>query len=234
MNQDSGFPNRGVGMPPDLSQPHLIINARQPSSNSVLLSGAVEGHVLVKNTNNSLPLKKPQLLSLFGYDGQDQPVWNFGYNEYSFDGPSSGPLDTTVRFIRNSTLWVGGGSGANSPPYVSSPFDALQQRAIEDGTSLYWDFSNSGDTAPVAAASDACLVFINAWAEEGLDRPGLNDTWSDDLVNSVAGELCLLFVGSHGTPRGLANANQHHVQTLSSSFTTQASDWSKHLQTIPT
>jgi beta-glucosidase len=187
MNQDSGFPARGIGMPEDLAQQHSIINAKQPSSNSVLLSGAIR-HVLVKNTNNSLPLKQPQLLSLFGYDGQDQPVPNYGPNEYSFDGSSSGPFDTTVRSIRNSTLWVGGGSGANIPPYVISPFDALKQRAVEDGTSLYWDFVNSGNAGQVATASDACLVFINAWATEGLDRPGLHDAWSDDLVNSVACE----------------------------------------------
>lgn len=205
MNQDSGFPARGVGMPEDLSQQHPIINAKQASSNSVLLNGAIEGHVLVKNINNSLPLQHPQLLSLFGYDGQDQPTLD-GIYSYSFDGSTSEDLDSYMRPIRNQTVFVGGGSGANSPSYVISPFDALKQRAVEDGTSLYWDFLNSGDTGVVNAVSDACLVFINAWATEGSDRPGLNDTWSDDLVNNVAATCSNTIVVIHNAGVRLVDA----------------------------
>lgn len=55
-------------MPIDYTAPHTPIYARDPSSKPILLDGAMEGHVLVKNVNNALPLKSPKLLSIFGYD----------------------------------------------------------------------------------------------------------------------------------------------------------------------
>jgi beta-glucosidase len=53
----------------DVTQPHSIVDARDPASISTLFDGAVEGHVLVKNINNFLPLKSNlSLISVFGYD----------------------------------------------------------------------------------------------------------------------------------------------------------------------
>jgi beta-glucosidase len=72
-------------MPLDYTEPHTPVYARDPASKSVLLQGAIEGHVLVKNVNNALPLKKPKLLSVFGYDAAAPPAmdvngfpWIFG------------------------------------------------------------------------------------------------------------------------------------------------------------
>ena len=64
-----------------------------------------------------------------------------------------------------------GGSGANAPAYVSAPFDALQEQAYQDGTSLFWDFTSFSPI--VDSTTDACIVFINAFATEGDDRPSL-------------------------------------------------------------
>lgn len=129
------------------------------------------------------------MLSLFGYDGPSQTISN--NITFSFSA-SSGDLQT-----RNGTLIVGGGSGANSPAYVISPFEALKYRAVEDGTSLYWDPLNTAQAAFVNAASDACLVFINAYATEGSDRPGLHDNASDNLVNGVAARCSNTIVVIH-------------------------------------
>lgn len=41
-------------------------------------------------------------------------------------------------------------------------------------------------TLGVAADSDVCIVFINAWAGEGGDRSELRDTDQDTMVNAVA------------------------------------------------
>lgn len=60
------YPAKGVGMPQDLNAPHKLVNAIDPASKRTLLQSAIEGHVLVKNINGALPLKKPLLLSLFG------------------------------------------------------------------------------------------------------------------------------------------------------------------------
>lgn len=82
------FKNPGFGMPINFTNPHEFVNARDPASRSTIFQGAVEGHVLVKNVNNALPLKKPRFISLFGYDAYSPLVntaqffypskWNFG------------------------------------------------------------------------------------------------------------------------------------------------------------
>jgi beta-glucosidase len=84
----------------------------------------------------------------------------------------------------------GGGSGSSSPPYISSPFEALSQRAYDDSTSLYWDFTSP--TPQVDPTSSACLVFINAFATESLDRSGTRDTYSDNLILSGANTIVIL------------------------------------------
>jgi beta-glucosidase len=206
MGQDaSDYPARGVGMPANILAPHTAVNARDPASKSVLLDGAIEGHVLVKNVNNALPLKSPQLLSLFGYDGKapdknypgtEVPFspWVLGYDSANilevlagFGLPTSSyPIS---QIAANGTIISGGGSGANTPAYINSPFDALQEQAYEDGTTILWDFVNQNGNASVDGASDACLVFINAFASEGIDRVGVHDDYSDALVNNIA-DIC--------------------------------------------
>ncbi|TGO87046.1 hypothetical protein BPOR_0255g00110 [Botrytis porri] len=96
------------------------------------------------------------------------------------------PIDTSLQIASNGTLIAGGGSGSNAPPHISAPFDALQEQAYNDDTSLFWDFVSVDPD--VNAGSDACLVFLNAYSIENSDRPGLYgvDGFSDTLVNNVA------------------------------------------------
>ncbi|KAM0537281.1 hypothetical protein ACHAO7_012284, partial [Fusarium culmorum] len=65
----------GTGIPVDVSKPHKVVSSISPESRKTIFQGAVEGIVLVKNYNNTLPLKKPKVLSLFGYDA-DVPRTN--------------------------------------------------------------------------------------------------------------------------------------------------------------
>ncbi|KAJ5606519.1 hypothetical protein N7510_009300 [Penicillium lagena] len=200
---DSSYPEPGIGMPYNISEPHKIVNALDRDAKPTLYDGAVEGHVLVKNTKNALPLQSPKLISVFGYDAKapDQYMpdgqslignpWELGYEPavFQFGGAFSSniinePYDFQVAF--NGTLSVGGGSGANTGPYLSAPLDALQQRAYEDNTVVMWDTANTPGMMGLMEASDACLVFINAFATEGLDRAGTYDDYSDALVNEVA------------------------------------------------
>ena len=199
MGQDNNYPTLGIGMPYDILASHTAVNARKPSSKQVILRGAIEGHVLVKNVNNALPLKSPSLLSLFGYDAkapdQNDPApgfssWVLGFESANVNEALSGfygtPQEVPISQIAiNGTIISGGGSGANSPAYINAPFDALQERAYENDTTILWDFINVNATANVDGASDACLVFINAFASEGIDRVGLHDDFSDALVNNV-------------------------------------------------
>ncbi|KAI1501946.1 glycoside hydrolase family 3 protein [Biscogniauxia marginata] len=200
MKQDEDFPEPGVGIAPDLTKQHRIVDARNVSSQKVLLDGAIEGHVLLKNINNALPLNKPKMLSVFGYSVRSPDQWNYksngGIAAWTFGGESSYlGRDTDAGFAGeispdfsqiapNGTLFSGGGSGAVTPAFVSSPYDALTQRAYDDGTAMMWDFFSP--EPDVVGVSEACLVIVNAFASEGFDRPGIRDDFTDGLIRHVA------------------------------------------------
>ncbi|GKZ24126.1 hypothetical protein AbraIFM66951_008939 [Aspergillus brasiliensis] len=173
LNQDTDFPTPGVGMPASAQSEHQVVVGTSPDEKSTLLESAIEGHVLVKNRNNALPLQTPQLVSVFGYDAKITDSFNL-VSTFS----SISPL------FQNYSLWVGGGSGANSPAYVIAPLNAIQQQAYEDGTSVLWDVSSQDPK--VDPTSEACLVFVNSYATEGSDRSALTDDYSDTLITNVA------------------------------------------------
>ena len=224
MDQDNNYPALGVGLPPIGSLvPYSTVNARNPASKSILLSSAIEGHVLV---SNALPLKPPAALSIFGYDAKGTDLYDPGFNLVWFLGLSSinasemgermnaslgitAPSVRSPAIARAGTLYTGGGSGSNTPAYISSLFEVLSQQAYADNTMLYWDFVDDpfdsaalgqqalstliGEEIPftgpnVYQDSDACLVFINAFATESLDRPGFRDDYSDGLVINIASQ----------------------------------------------
>lgn len=216
MKQDTNHPEPGVGMPKDLSLPHKIVDARNASAKSTLFEGAVEGHVLVKNTDNALPLdgSKMKMISLFGYSakapdtnnyakpapGAIFAAWNMGASSgnlvelnIGFMGNLSyGPYSSTSR---NGTIISGGGSGATAQNLISAPYDALVAQAHEDGTALFWDFESGAPL--VNPMSDACLVIGNAWATEGYDRPELHDDFTDGLIQNVADQCANTIVVLH-------------------------------------
>lgn len=149
------------------------------------------------------------MLSVFGYSAA-QPgqynveppggsVWTFGSEpadpfavEEGFAGNLTYPYP---QIAPNGTLFSGGGSGAPSAALSSSPMDALRQQAFNDDTALLWDFWSA--TPHVDGASDACLVFGNAWANEGADRPGLYDLYTDGLIKYVASSCSNTIVVLH-------------------------------------
>jgi beta-glucosidase len=213
---DTLFPSTGVGMAKDLLAPHTFVDARDPASKPSLLDQAIQGHVLVKNVNNSLPLKSPKVLSVFGYDAVAQTSFDpgegtfaqnweaVGLQQQQFqDLASNSPVSSAPsRFM--GTLIVGGGSGSNTPSYISTPFEALQQRAYQDDTVLFHDFTSTDPG--VVATSDACLVFINEYASEAWDRPGLADQESDQLVKNVAAHCRNTIVVIHNAGTRLVDA----------------------------
>jgi len=190
MNQDRpGFPAPGAGLPRDLTRPHAWVvspaNATR-SNRDILFNGAVEGHVLLKNEHNALPLKSPRLISLFGYSAKAPDHYTPGSGGWNSGANSLAPSDRPIisQIAANGTLYTGGGSGANQPSYVSSPFEALSIRARNNGTKLWWDFHSFSPS--VDPTSDACIVVGNAFASEGWDRPGLHDDFTDGLILNVA------------------------------------------------
>jgi beta-glucosidase len=200
LGQDEDFPEPGVGMPSDIVAPHEIIDARTPEALPVLFQGAVEGMVLVKNVKNALPLKKPRLLSIFGYSAKStdvqQPNGAGFYDPWMFGAQPIDVGEIVAAFITNDedykystvafngTIISGGGSGATAANNAVSPLEALKVRAYKDGTAVYWDTKNA--EPGVHPASDVCLVIVNAWASEGYDRPSIRDDYTDGLIISVA------------------------------------------------
>lgn len=200
----------GYGIPANLSQPHEFVDARSPDSKPIILQSAKEGHVLVKNVNNALPLKKPKFISIFGYDAAGQlmntaevagfNLWKTGmrntlqfvngttFTAAALDllfGSSLEQTTTGPEIALNGTLFTGGGSGAVVGA-IDAPLDAFKRQAYEDDTYLAWDIQTPNPV--VNSASEACLVFINALGSESWDRRNLSDAYSDGIVTSVAAQ----------------------------------------------
>ncbi|EFX00050.1 beta-glucosidase [Grosmannia clavigera kw1407] len=170
------------------------------------------GTVLVKNVNHTLPLGRPRFLCVYGYDAvvkagpwDDPARFGGGYNV-------NGGWNTL-----NGTLITGGGSGGSTPPYVVSPFQALQERVVAEGGVLRWDFH--AEAPPVIYANaDACLVFINAYASEIFDRPSLTDQFSDQLVLNVASSCANTIVVVHSAGIRVVDAWIDHVNVTAVLF----------------
>ncbi|EGO60556.1 hypothetical protein NEUTE1DRAFT_119714 [Neurospora tetrasperma FGSC 2508] len=186
MGQDTDFSTPGIGMVSDITKPHMIVDAKNSTFRSTLFDGAVEGHVLVKNTRSALPLSSPVLLSVFGYSAKNpdhngptigSSAWVFGAESFNYDEFTSGFFgsaavgNTPIAF--NGTPYSDGGSGATS-------------QSLATDTALFWDFHN-GNPA-VNPTSDACLVIGNTYAAEGADRPGARNDYTDGLIKHVANQ----------------------------------------------
>lgn len=176
LGQDEDFPAPGAY---PATTRHEVIDVQDGHSKLIRDIGAA-GTVLVKNVNNALPFKDPRYLAVYGYDATvdavpwDTPSRFGGGYEVNFNW-------TTI----NGTLISGGGSGGSTPPYLVSPFQALQNRIVEAKGTIRWDFWS--EDPPVAYVNaDAAIVFINAYASEAFDRWSLKDNFSDNLVNNVA------------------------------------------------
>jgi beta-glucosidase len=74
VGQDEGYPEIAVA---PYNQEHPIVDVRGDNAKLIREIGAA-GSVLVKNVNNTLPLKDPRYLSVYGYDARvpDSPWGN--------------------------------------------------------------------------------------------------------------------------------------------------------------
>ncbi|KAI6895243.1 putative beta-glucosidase, partial [Hortaea werneckii] len=195
---------------PGLNQ-HEGTNAQAEDVKSTLLQGAIEGHVLVKNTEGALPLDpaNTDTLNLFGYDaigGLNTSAEGFGLYDIGLantqkykDGriftfidyylqagdilpdPHAGP-----QIALDGTILSGGGSGAVKVAWSISAHDTLASRARTWNQTLHTQFV--GQKPTVKAPDAPCIVMINAQSSEGWDRSGIRDEYSDTLVQNVASQ----------------------------------------------
>ncbi|KAF2231365.1 glycoside hydrolase family 3 protein [Viridothelium virens] len=120
---------------------------------------AAKGTVLLKNTNNALPLTgKEKLTAVFGDDAGDNPY---------------GPNGCSDRGCDNGTLGMAWGSGTANFPYLITPLTAIQNEvfsnmgAIEDVTDNYAYDQISALARRADQVGGVSLVFVNADSGEG-------------------------------------------------------------------
>ncbi|KAM5344285.1 hypothetical protein ACJ41O_012822 [Fusarium nematophilum] len=108
--------------------------------------------VLLKN-EGSLPLQRPKFVAVFGEDAGGNP-----------NGPNSCP----DRACADGVYAAGWGSGSANYPYLITPDQALQQRAIKDGSRYESILSNyAEETTALASTEDVTsIVFVHAGAGE--------------------------------------------------------------------
>ncbi|KAJ4289861.1 hypothetical protein N0V90_011194 [Kalmusia sp. IMI 367209] len=176
LGQDQKYPTVGVYSNTVKHQPIEVQNDHP----ALIREIGSAGTVLVKNTNNTLPLVNPKFLSIYGYDATVKLT--------PWQNPSRFGGGYEVNFgwnTLNGTMIAGGGSGSSTPSYVISPFHAISDRIAKNRGTLRWDFESENPYPPYVN-SEACLVFINAYASESFDRTTLTDGFSDNLIQNVA------------------------------------------------
>ncbi|KXT02631.1 hypothetical protein AC578_1161 [Pseudocercospora eumusae] len=159
------------------------------------------GTVLLKNTNNALPLKSPKNIGVFGNDAGDLTDGLYFANLISEDGFEYGVLP------------VAGGSGTGRLTYVVSPLEAIKAKAGPDAlvqyvlnnTQLAQDngfiFADDGPSSVILPSPpEVCLVFLKTWASEGYDRSSLLVDWNGtSVVETVAASCSNTIVITHSS-----------------------------------
>jgi hypothetical protein len=149
VGQDSGYPvtNFNAWLPlDDATNKHIDVRGDHWKIVHEIAAASI---VLLKNEECALPLKKPRKISVIGSDASP-PI--LGPNGFADRGGSDG------------VLAMGWGSGSVNFTYLISPIEAIQARAIRDGTTINWHFDdfNLDGAKNVALGTDAALVFIKA------------------------------------------------------------------------
>jgi hypothetical protein len=178
----------------DPSSPIVTINEHknvQSNHKNIIRQIGGASTVLLKNTNNALPLKKPKSIAVIGNDAHDNPA---GPNACSDRGCSNVPNGYPIW-----TLAMGWGSGTANFPYLISPITALLAKAATDHTSLT-NVSNNYDfnaIAKAATGADAAIVFVNADSGEDYITVDGNQGDRNNLTAWGNGDAMIAWVAQH-------------------------------------
>ncbi|PPJ59945.1 hypothetical protein CBER1_09895 [Cercospora berteroae] len=149
------------------------------------------GSVLLKNVNNTLPLKNPKNIGVFGNDAGDID-----------DGLYFAQLTQEIGY-EFGVLPTAGGSGTGRHTYVVTPLEAIKAKAGE-GALVQYILNNTiiaeenGFVRVLPSPPDVCLVFLKTWASEAYDRTSLlPDFNGTGVVEAVAKECANTVVITH-------------------------------------
>ncbi|KAI9761879.1 MAG: hypothetical protein M1835_008106 [Candelina submexicana] len=160
------------------------VDVRGEHTNLIREIGA-KGTVLLKNTNNTLPLGKEKFTAVIGNDAGDNPY---------------GPNGCPNRGCDNGTLAMGWGSGTAEFPFLVTPLNAIQNEVVSQGGIIQGITDNYADMQIKLLASQAsvAIVFVNADSGEGFinidgnigDRNNLTLWGSGEALVKNVSSLC--------------------------------------------
>ncbi|KAL3419276.1 glycosyl hydrolase family 3 [Phlyctema vagabunda] len=166
----------------DFQQINFHVNVQADHAKLIREIGA-KSTVLLKNTNNTLPLKAPASIAVIGEDAHDNP---------------GGPNACNDRGCNAGTLAMGWGSGTANYPYLIAPVTALREQALID-TSTFANVSNNYDLEAIAAAAtgaEAAIVFVNANSGEAYITVDGNQGDRNNLTLWGNGDALITYVAS--------------------------------------
>ncbi|KAL0933949.1 beta-glucosidase 2 [Colletotrichum truncatum] len=136
------------------------------------------GTVLLKNVNETLPLRDPKIIGVFGNDAGDMTD--------GFYRPSEIPDS-----VNTGTMIIGGGSGSGRASYIVSPLRAIEAKAAETGAEVLYITNNDvlarNDFRGVYPPPEICVVFQQTFASESFDRTSFElDGNSTAVITNVA------------------------------------------------
>jgi beta-glucosidase-like glycosyl hydrolase len=169
----------------DIQQVNFHVDVRGDHATLIRNIGA-RGTVLLKNSDNTLPLNKPKFVAVIGEDAGSNLL---------------GPNGCSDRGCDNGTLGMAWGSGSANFPYLVTPDTALQNQALADGSryeSILDNYDTDQISSLVSQADVTAIVFVNADSGEGYidvdgnegDRNNLTLWNSGDALIQNVSALC--------------------------------------------
>ena len=155
-------------------------DARDDHAQLIRTMGA-QATVLLKNTNNALPLLAPTNIGVFGNDAADLTTGLYNSADLDFYGFNMG------------TLAVGGGSGQGRLSYLVPPLDAIKARAAQDGALVQYITDNmvaASSLSSIYPVPEVCIVFLKTWVTEGADRSVYEPDWNSTFVVETVAQTC--------------------------------------------
>jgi beta-glucosidase len=170
LGQDQNYPPHNTSI--DVMGDHYLINREVGAA----------GMILLKNTKNTLPfdIETDKHYSIYG----------MAASRYSEDmGPHGIPKS-------DGALYQGGGSGYVRPTYFIDPLSTFLDRARDFHLQIQYlidqyDYAAINSSLQMHEFSRGkCLVFINAYSEEGRDRQNLSAYHDGDTLVQTVASLC--------------------------------------------
>eukprot|EP01130_Rhizamoeba_saxonica_P003642 TRINITY_DN1517_c0_g1_i1.p1 TRINITY_DN1517_c0_g1~~TRINITY_DN1517_c0_g1_i1.p1 ORF type:complete len:566 (-),score=128.00 TRINITY_DN1517_c0_g1_i1:45-1742(-) len=137
---------------------NLNANARSPEHDELAIRLGQDSVVLLKNSNNLLPISKTAKIAIIGDDAHDAPISH------------------------------GKGSGYVIEPFVITPLDAIRDISEKNGgTVSYANSTEIKKAVKIASESDIAIVFVGVTSGEGHDRTTLSlGEVSNNLIKQIS------------------------------------------------